>query len=173
MPDTFTVLLRQHHDTIIRHWVDELYRERRTRLPERLSFGQLVDHYPAMLDELGRLLDSRADDAQIADTARMMREHTHVRFHRGALIDEVAHELMLFRQTLNDFLWREGLIASQGNLWELREALERANRFVDELIVQVIVIYAASWRPPVETRTSVWPPPRRRKTDFPESDDAR
>lgn len=174
MPEKiFTILLRQHLDEIIRRWVDELYRERRTELPERLSFGQLVDHYPEMLDELAHMLDERADESQIMETARRLREHAHVRFQRGVLIDEVARELMLFRKTLNEVLWREGLNATKGDLWELREALERANRFIDEIVVQAVVVYAASWRPPVETRASVWPPPRRRKTDFPESDDAR
>lgn len=173
MPETFVKLFRQHQDTIIRRWVEEVYRERRTELPESLSFGQLVDHYPEILDELAQLLESRAAEAEVAEVARRMREHAHVRFHRGVLVDEVARELMLFRKTLNDFLWREGLSAAKGSLWELRDALERANHFVDEMVAQALVVYAASWRPPVETRSSVWPPPRRRKTDFPERDDER
>lgn len=172
MPETFIELFRQHQETIIRRWVDEIYRERRTDMPEALSFGQLVDHYPEMLDELARLLDERAVEGEIAEVARRNRVHAHVRFQRGVLLDEVARELMLFRRTVNDFLWREGLSATLGDLRELRDALKRADQFVDEMIAQAVVIYAASWRPPVETRTSVWPPPRRRKTDFPEGDDA-
>ncbi|HYJ46323.1 MAG TPA: hypothetical protein VEV81_06880, partial [Pyrinomonadaceae bacterium] len=78
-----------------------------------------------------------------------------------------ARELMIFRKVFNDFLWRECICATQGDLWELRDALSRTDRFVDELIAQVVVVYAASLRPPVQTRTSVWPPPRRRRTDFP------
>jgi hypothetical protein len=170
MPDTYVALFRQHQETIMRRWIDEIYRERRTDLPETLSFGQLVDHYPEMLDELARLLDERAAASEIGETARRRREHAQVRFQRGVLIDEVARELMLFRRTINDFLWREGMSATLGDLRELRDALQRADQFVDEMMAQAVVIYAASWRPPVETRTSVWPPPRRRKTDFPESD---
>jgi hypothetical protein len=59
---------------------------------------------------------------------------------------------------------------TQGNLRELREALRRACQFMDEMLAQSLVIYAASLRPPIETRVSSWPPPRRRKTDFTESD---
>ena len=172
MPETFVALFRQHQDTIIRRWVDEMYRERRTYMPEALSFGQLVGHYPEVLDELARLLDDRAVESEIIDGARHTRAHAHIRFQRGVLLDEVARELMLFRRTVNDFLWREGLSATLGDLRDLRDALKCADQFVDEMIAQAVVIYAASWRPPVETRTSVWPPPRRRKTDFPESDDA-
>jgi hypothetical protein len=171
MPETYVELFRQYQETIIRRWIDEIYNERRTEMPETLSFGQLVDHYPEMLDELARLLDKRAVESEITDVARRMREHAHVRFQRGVLIDEVARELMLFRRTVNDFLWREGMSATLGDLRELRDALSRADQFVDEMIAQAVIVYAASWRPPVETRTSVWPPPRRRKTDFPKSDD--
>jgi hypothetical protein len=121
---------------------------------------------PELLEELARLLQSGSSDAEIIEAARRLRAHPQVRFYQGLLLDEVARELMLFRQVITDFLWREGLGARQGSFSELRDALWRTNRFVDEMIEQVIVVYAASLRPPVETRISVWPPPRRRRTDF-------
>jgi hypothetical protein len=171
MPERFTKLIRQHEDEIIRAWVEELYAERRTELPALLPYGQLVNHMPEVLDELARLLDRVGGDQEIVEVARRLRSHAQVRFQQGALIDEVARELMLFRHILNNFLWREGISATEGDLWELRDALGRANRFVDELLVQTLLIYAASLRPPVETRTSIWPPPRRRRTDFPHGND--
>jgi hypothetical protein len=166
MPKQFTTLILQHEEAIIRAWVDEMYAERRTELPAMLSYGQLVDHLPDMVEELAKLLDLAATDSEIIEASRRLRAHTQVRFHQGALIDEVARELMIFRRVFNDFLWREGISATQGDLWELRDAHKRVDRFVDELIAQTVVIYAASLRPPVETRSSVWPPPRRRRTDF-------
>ena len=153
----------------MRAWVDEMYAERRTELTAMLSYEQLVDHLPDMLEELSQLLDRAATDVEIAEASRRLRSHPQVRFHQGALIDEVARELMIFRKVFNDFLWREGVSATQGDLWELRDAIRRADRFVDEMIIQVVIIYATSLRPPVETRTSVWPPPRRRRTDFPKA----
>jgi len=170
MPDFFTKLFRQHQEAIIRRLVDEIYREPRTELPEMLPVGQLVENYPEILAQLAHLLDKRAGEGEIAEVVRHLRDYAQVRFHGGVLIDEVARELMLLRKTLNDFLWREERNAAQGDTRDLQDALECANRFVDEMIAQAVVIYAASWRPPAETRTSVWPPPRRRKTDFPESD---
>jgi hypothetical protein len=165
------MLLREDEGVIIRAWLDEVHAERRVEVPARLSFGQLVGHMPELLEELARLLDAAATDVEIIEATRRLRAHPQVRFYQGVLIDEVARELMLFRQVINDFLWREGLSARQGSLSELRDALRRANRFVDEMIAQVIIVYAASLRPPVETRASVWPPPRRRRTDFPEHDE--
>lgn len=166
MPDRIATLLRQAEDAIIREWADEVYAERRTQLPSLLSYGQLVDHMPDLLDELVGLLKDGINEAEIIEATRRMRSHAQVRFYQGVLIDEVARELMLFRQVISDFFWREGLSARQGSLSEIRDALRRTHRFVDEMIAQVIVVYAASLRPPVETRTSVWPP-RRRRTDFP------
>lgn len=171
MSERFAMLLRECEGEIIRAWVDAVYAERRSELPARLSYGQLVGHLPEFLEELARLLDRGAADAEIIESTRRLRAHSQVRFYQGLLMDEVARELMLFRQVITDFLWREGYSARQGSLSELRDALRRANRFIDEMIAQVIVVYAASLRPPVETRTSVWPPPRRRRTDFPDHDE--
>lgn len=167
MPDRIASLLRQHEDAIIREWADEVYAERRTQLPSRLSYEQLVDHMPDLLAELAGLLADGINDVEITEATRRLRSHPQVRFYQGILLDEVARELMLFRQVIDNFLWREGLSARQGSLFEIRDALRRTHGFVDEMIAQVIVVYAASLRPPVETRTSVWPPPRRRRTDFP------
>lgn len=171
MSERFATLLREYEGVIIRAWVDEVYAERRTELPLRLSYGQLVGHLPELLEELAHLLATAATDAEITEATRRLRAHPQVRFYQGLLLDEVARELMLFRQVIIDFLWREGSSARQGSLSELRDALRRVNRFADEMIAQVIVVYAASLRPPVETRASVWPPPRRRRTDFPEQDE--
>jgi hypothetical protein len=166
MSKQFTTLVHQHEDSIIHAWVDEMYAERRTELPAMLSYEQLVDHLSDLMAELATALDLAATESEISEAARRLRSHPQIRFHQGALIDEVARELMIFRKVFSDFLWREGINATQGDLWELRDAHQRADRFVDELIAQAIVVYAASLRPPVETRTSVWPPPRRRRTDF-------
>lgn len=171
MPERFAPLFRKHLDTLTRAWVDEIYADRRTELPAMLSYGELVGHLPELLDELALLLDAAAPYAEIVEAIRRLRFHAQVRFQQGCLIDEVARELIILRDVLNEFLWREALAATDGDLWELRDALRRTDAFVDELIAQTILIYAASVRPNVRTRTSTWPPPRRRKTDFPGHDE--
>lgn len=170
MPEQFITLIREYEEAIIRALVDGLYNDRRTELPARLSYGQLVNHLPELLEELAHVLDERPSDLEIVEATRRLRTHAQVRFHQGILIDEMARELMILRRVLEDFLWREGARVTQGNLRELREALRRTCQFMDEMMAQSLVIYAASLRPPVETRVSSWPPPRRRKTDFTESD---
>lgn len=168
MAERYAALLRQHEPALARSFVDVIYTDRRTDLPGLLSYQQLVDYLPDIFDELGQVLDSAALDSEIAEAVRSLRMHSQARFQQGCLIDEVARELMILRDVLNDFLWRESKDATEGDFREVREALRRTNLFVDELIAQAVLIYATSLRPQVRTRTSHWPPPRRRRTDFPE-----
>lgn len=160
MPFVYGPLLRQHLDALTRVWVDEIYAERRTDLPNLLSFRELVAFVPEICDALARLLDDEATDAEIVAAARAARAHAQTRFQQGVLVDEVARELTLLREVLNEFLWQEWPAGDAGGLRELSAALRRTNRFLDELFSQAVLIYAASLRPRVPTRDAVWPPPR-------------
>lgn len=167
MTEKFAPLLRRDAEIIIRAWVDEIHADRHTDLAALLSYRELAEHLPELLDELAFLLDTDARHTDVSEAARRLRFHAQTRVQQGCLIDEVARELMTLRAVLIEYLWREGIGATQGDIRELSDALRRTDAFVDELIAQTVVIYAASLRPPVRTRSSVWPPPRRRKTDFP------
>ena len=162
MPERFLPLFREHADSLIRAWADAVYADSRTDLPVLLSYRELVEHLPELFDELAGVLDEAAQYELIVEATRRLRFHAQVRFQQGCLIDEVARELMLLRRVLTDFLWREGVRVMEGDLWELRDAVRRTDAFLDELIAQAIIVYAASMRPPVRTRTPSWPPARRR-----------
>ena len=163
MPRRFSSLFRQHLDPFTRAWADEVYADRRTDLATLLTFRELVEHVPEVLEELGWLLDERADAEEICEGARRLRVYARVRFQQGVLIDEVARELMLLRGTLWEFLWQEARAFADEDARVLREALRRAELFFDELLAEAILVYASSLRPVVPTRGSVWPPPRRRR----------
>ena len=162
MPRRFSSLFRKHLDPFTRAWVDEVYADRRTDLATLLTFRELVEHVPELLDELGYLLDERAGEEEIGDGARRLRRFAQTRFQQGALIDEVARELMLLRDTLCEFLWQEAPAVAGEDGAGIHDALRRSWLFFDELITQSILVYAASLRPVVPTRGSVWPPSRRR-----------
>ncbi len=163
MPRRFASLFRQHLDPFTRAWADRVYDDRRTDLATLLTFRELVEHVPDVLEELGRLLDERATPEEVCEAARHLRGHARVRFQQGVLIDEVARELMLLRSTLCEFLWQEALGPLAEDERVLRDALRRAELFFDELVAEAILVYASSLRPVVPTRGSVWPPPRRRR----------
>ena len=163
MPRRFSSLFRQSLDHLTRAWVDEVYADRRTDLATLLTFRELVGHVPDLFDELAYLLDERADEDEICEGARRLRGFAQTRFQQGALIDEVARELMLLRDTLCEFLWQRAPAVVGEEVGVLHDALRRANLFFDELIAEAILVYAVSLRPVIPTRGSVWPPPRRRR----------
>ncbi|HEX8071490.1 MAG TPA: RsbRD N-terminal domain-containing protein [Pyrinomonadaceae bacterium] len=163
MPVGFTALLRAHEAALTQTWADAVYAERRTDLPALLSYRQLIEPLAEILADWARLLDAAAAEPELAEAARWLRRHAQVRFQQGCLLDEVARELIILREVLTDFLWREGHAATGGDLRALRAALRRTDALLDELLIQALVIYAASLRPPVRTRATPWPPPHRRK----------
>jgi hypothetical protein len=160
-------VIRRREDLIVRRWVDAIYSDARTELPGVLSFEQLVGPVQEMLDFLFRQFEGLLDEENIADDVRQLRAYAQVRFYQGVLIDEVARELMIFRRILSEVLWKEAAINTPEGYRVLKWALGQLNTFTDEMVIQTLVIYAANLRPPVETRTAIWPPPRRRIIDFP------
>ena len=163
MPRRFSSLFRQRLDGLTRAWVDDVYADRRTDLATLLTFRELVTHVPDLLEELAYLLDERADEEEICEGARRLRGYAQTRYQQGVLIDEVARELMLLRDTLCEFLWQQASVGAEPDGAGLHDALRRSWLFFDELIAQAILVYAASLRPVIPTRGSVWPPPRRRR----------
>lgn len=163
MSRRFTPLFRLHLESFTRAWVDEVYADRRTDLATLLSFRELVEHIPDVLEGLGYLLDAKADAEEICEAARRLRGFARSRFHQGVLLDEVARELMLLNDALNELLWHEANAVGEADTRELHDALRRVGLFFGELVGQAILVYAASLRPVIPTRGSVWPPPRRHR----------
>lgn len=163
MPRRFSALFRQLLDPFTRAWADRVYADPRTDLATLLTFRELVEHVPEVLEELGRLLDEHAAPDEVCEGARHLRGYARVRFQQGVLIDEVARELMLLRGTLWEFLWQEARGPADEDARMLRDALRRVELFFDELVAETILVYASSLRPVVPTRGSVWPPPSRRR----------
>jgi hypothetical protein len=161
MSSFFNRLFADRLDQLTRVWVDEVYAERRTDLPRLLSFRELVEFVPEVCDELGALLDTDAGGAEIVEAARRLRVLAQTRFQQGALLDEVARELMILREVTAGFLGRETPEASGGEVG-CGELLPLLHRFFDEVIAQAILVYAVSQRPTFPTRDTVWPPARGR-----------
>lgn len=165
MPRRFLPLIRSHLERLTRVWVDAVYADRRTDLASMLSFRELVECIPEITEELAGLLDAGADVREVEEAARRCRGLAQARFQQGVLIDEVARELMLLRGTLSEFLWQQAPGLSLTEPREMRDTQRLTANFFDELIAQAILVYAASLRPIVPTRSSVWPPPRRGRRD--------
>ena len=167
MPRRFHTLVRSHLEQITRAWVDSVYADRRTDLASMLSFRELVECVPEITEELAGVLDSGAGGVEVEEAARRCRGLAQARFQQGVLIDEVARELMLLRKLLSEFFWQQAPELALTEPREMRDAQRLTAGFFDELIAQAILVYAASLRPVVPTRTSVWPPPKRGRRERP------
>jgi len=52
MPEEISRLLQSGQETIVRNWTEKVAADRRVNSDERLSYLQLVDHIPQIVEEL-------------------------------------------------------------------------------------------------------------------------
>src|SRR3954471_23446850 len=110
---SFASVVRQGEARIVRRWVEQLYQDQRTELSSFLTYEQLIEHIPEIIEFVALSLEEEYDSSEIADGVRGLRSFAQVRFYQGALIDEVARELMLLRQVITDLICQEALIESK------------------------------------------------------------
>jgi hypothetical protein len=101
---------------------------------DKLTYDQLADHLPEILDGICTALE--ACDLEQVEPAieRDTRMHGKVRWQQGSRIDELVHELDLFRQVLADAA--ETFAASNDAFTRRHEG--RARRLIDEALVTSI-----------------------------------
>ena len=79
----FSTLFRDQADSLILAWTDAVYADRRTDLPVILSYRELVEHVPELLEELAAVLDGASDYEEIVEATRRLRFHAQARFQQG------------------------------------------------------------------------------------------
>ena len=129
-------LLKNGQETIVRTWTEKVTADRRVTSDERLSYLQLVDHIPQIVEELQ---DALADANGHALTQG--REHGRQRWREGYELKEVVRELTLLRATLVEFIehYRGALPPRPPE--ELARSFHRINVFVDEEIYRTVEAY--------------------------------
>jgi RsbT co-antagonist protein rsbRD N-terminal domain len=137
MPEEISRLLASGRETIVRNWTDKVTADRRINSDERLSYIQLVDHVPEIVDELRRALLYETGGAMLTEGA----EHGRQRWQQGYELKEVVRELTLLRVTLVEFieLYRGALPARTPD--ELTRSFHRINVFMDDEIYRTVEAY--------------------------------
>ena len=135
MSEELSRLLENGHEIIVREWVEKVTADRRINSDKRLSYVQLVDHIPHIVEELRvALAEGRAD-------GRMLRQgetHGRQRWQQGYELKEVVRELTLLRATILDFFERyRGALRSQ-NAEEFSRSYRRINVFIDDEIYKTV-----------------------------------
>jgi len=139
MPEEISGLLKSGQETIVRDWTEKVAADRRINSDARLSYVQLIDHVPQIVEELWQAL--AVDAPPGGPSFQKGEEHGRQRWQQGYELKEVVRELALLRTTLMEFLekYRAALPAQRPE--QLARFYLRINGFMDEEIYKTVEAY--------------------------------
>ncbi len=138
MSEELSRLLQNGHEIIVRDWAEKVTADKRVNSDERLSYLQLVDHVPQIVEELRSALVEAAADGR---ALRQGGEHGRQRWQQGYELKEVVRELTLLRATLLEFFDRyRGALRFQ-SAEELSRSYRKLNVFMDDEIYKTVEAY--------------------------------
>ena len=139
MPEEISRLLLKGHETIVKKWTEKVAADRRVRSDAHLTYLQLVDHVPEIVEELRRALSKgeRPEGVMLQEG----RNHGRMRWQQGYELKEVVRELTLLRATLIEFLdtYRGAIPAQSPD--QLVQSYNRITGFMDEEIYKTVEAY--------------------------------
>jgi signal transduction histidine kinase len=100
----FADLLRRERTRLTEQWLKAVFGDIDLVDADKLTYEQLADHLPKILDELCEALDAEELERVEPAIEGEARKHGLVRWHQGYRIEELARELDLFHETLVDAL---------------------------------------------------------------------
>ncbi len=140
MPEEISRLLQSGADVIVREWTSKVASDRRVRSDAQLTYVQLVDHVPQILEEVGRAIVHEPESMQ----PYVAEQHGRLRWKQGYELKEVVRELMLLRTTLLEFIEQYRGALQHKKPDNLMQAYRRINGFMDEELYRTIEAYLES-----------------------------
>lgn len=134
-------LIKNGQETIVRDWTEKVTSDRRINSDSRVSYIQLIDHIPQIVEEIqSALVLDMADGHMLQEGG----EHGRQRWRQGYELKEVVRELTLLRATLVEFLdrYRAALPASKPD--ELTRSFNKINLFMDDEIYRTVEAFLAA-----------------------------
>ncbi|HEX3637244.1 MAG TPA: sensor histidine kinase [Paraburkholderia sp.] len=126
----FAAHLRQQQVDLTERWMKAVFNDVELTESDRLTYEQLADHIPNILDEICSVLESQDLDELEPAIRRDARLHGKLRWKQGYQIDELVRELDLFRQMLTGAI----VEFSEARPSFTRRHEERARHFIDEAV---------------------------------------
>ncbi len=145
MKEAISRLLSTGQETIVRDWTEKVTADRRINSDARLSYLQLIDHIPEIVEELQRAIARGERETPMMSEGR---EHGRQRWRQGYELKEVVRELTLLRATLVEFLERYSGALPARAPEELTRSLNRINLFMDDEIYKTVEAYLDASRNP-------------------------
>ncbi|SEE87551.1 signal transduction histidine kinase [Burkholderia sp. WP9] len=122
--------LRLQQVDLTERWMKAVFHDAELTESDRLTYEQLADHIPNILEEICSVLERQDLDHAEGAIERDARLHGKLRWKQGYRIDELVRELDLFRQMLIGAI----VEFSESRPYFTRRHEERARYFVDEAV---------------------------------------
>ncbi|MBV8628556.1 MAG: sensor histidine kinase [Paraburkholderia sp.] len=126
----FAAMVRREQVALTERWMKAVFGDTDLNESDKLTYEQLADHLPNILDEICVAMEN--DDLDQVEPAieRNARMHGKMRWRQGYRIDELVRELELFRQVLSGA--RAGF--AEAHVQFTRRNEERAQHYIDEAL---------------------------------------
>ena len=145
MADEISGLLKNGSETIVRTWTEKVISDKRVRSEARLTYAQLVDHVPQIVEELRLALANDTPEDVISGKGK---EHGRLRWQQGYELKEVVRELMLLRATVLEFVDTYGGAMHPQTPEQLSHCYRKINGFLDEELYRTVEAYLDAPRDP-------------------------
>jgi signal transduction histidine kinase len=126
----FAKQLRLQQVELTERWMKAVFHDAELTESDRLTYEQLADHIPNILEEICSVLENQDLDHAENAIERDARLHGKLRWKQGYRIDELVRELDLFRQMLTGAI----VEFSEPRPFFTRRHEERARHFIDEAV---------------------------------------
>ena len=140
-PVTIASEIERHIDQLIESWTQAVRDDPRIESDENLTRPELVDHIPAIIQEICALIrKGETPDVRNSNEARV---NVYTRFHQGYKGRDLIRELSLLRITLLDYLMEISLDESSGvDRNNRHDAATILNLYLDEEMRYAISVYS-------------------------------
>jgi len=132
--------IQNHIADLIEAWISAVREDPRMQSDENLTKPELIDHVPAILEEIGELIRKR----EIPEVRNSLeaRANVYVRLNQGYTGRDLVRELSLLRITLLDHLMELSWGKAAGfNSEERHEAGKIINLYLDEEMRYAISVF--------------------------------
>ena len=139
-------LIERSASELVRLWVDAVRADASISSDSDLTEGGLVDHVPAMIEEISELL--RAGERPATANAREARVHAYTRYREGYrardIIRESSHLRLILHEYVNDQLRFQ---TSDARISAYHEAARAINLYIDDEMRYAVSLYTEELKP--------------------------
>ena len=127
---------------LIENWIAAVRDDPRIESDDKLSKPELIDHVPAIIEEICELI--RSGETPGVRNVSEARANVYTRFHQGYTGRDLIRELSLLRITLLDYLMEISSDASRGvDAKNRHDAGTILNLYLDEEMRYAITVYCS------------------------------